>query len=555
MIALKCLSVQDASITYLSNPQDQSWSVYGRMLFSFFRRPNVAVFTCLTFLLAGLSAIGAPLPRSTPEAEGVSSSAILDWIQQLEQRVDAVHSVMIMRHGRVIAEGWWAPYSPSEPHMMFSLSKSFASTGVGLAVAEGKLSIDDTVLSFFPEEAPASPSAQLQAMRVRDLLTMSTGQHEDTVRGFPYSSSESLAKTFLALPVAHKPGTHFVYNTPASYMLSAIVQKVTGETLLDYLQPRLFAPLGIENPTWEASRQGVSMGGYGLSVRTEDIARFGQLYLQKGEWEGRRLLPESWIELATAKQTSNGSSPTSDWEQGYGFQFWRCRHGVYRGDGAHGQYCIVMPAYDTVIAITSGTRDMGAILNLIWDKLLPSFRTANEPLPAHPSAHHELLAKLRRLALPTVNGMASPPQEMKAYLDKRYTAPSTEPPTGESVVRPANPQLIESLLVRTDASGQTSLHLEIEGQDQTFPLIQSSWSRPLPPSSTTRDINAAAINAGWTGPTTLTLNLVRYRTPFSATYRIEFGSDQLSVEMKEHLIAPAQAITQAVWKAENVKRQ
>ena len=165
--------------------------------------------------------------------------------------------------------------------MLFSLSKSFTSTAVGLAIADGKLKLDDPVLGFFPDEAPAEPSANLKAMRIRDLLTMSTGHHDEDVRDFPYTGDESVVKNFLARPVSHKPGTFFFYNTPASYMLSAIVQKVTGQAVVDYLKPRLFDPLGIENPTWDASKQGVSLGGFGLNVRTEDIARFGQLYLQK----------------------------------------------------------------------------------------------------------------------------------------------------------------------------------------------------------------------------------------------------------------------------------
>ena len=156
---------------------------------------------------------------------------------------------------------------------MFSLSKSFTSTAVGLAVADGKMSVDDPVLKFFPDEAPEKPSANLRAMRVRDLLTMSTGHHAEEIAAFPYMSEENVVKKFLALPVTHKPGTSFVYNTPATYMLSAIVQKMTGQTVLDYLKPRLFEPLGIENPTWEASKQGVSMGGFGLSVRTVEKHR------------------------------------------------------------------------------------------------------------------------------------------------------------------------------------------------------------------------------------------------------------------------------------------
>ncbi len=307
----------------------------------------------------------AGLPRSAPEAQGISSGAILAFLNAAEKKIDALHSIMIVRHGQVVAEGWWAPYNAQSPHELYSLSKSFTSTAVGLAIAEGKLSLDDPILKFFPKEAPAQPSNNLKSMRVHDLLRMSTGQQTEP----PMPPS---VKAFLAFPVAYKPGTHFVYNTHATYVLSAIVQKVTGQTVLDYLRPRLFAPLGIENPTWGTSSEGVSLGGYGLNIRTEDIAKFGQLYLQHGKWHDQQLIPAVWVDAATARQTSNGSNPNSDWDQGYGYQFWRCRHGAYRGDGAFGQFCIVMPEQDAVIAITSGVRDMQAVLNLVWDKLLPA---------------------------------------------------------------------------------------------------------------------------------------------------------------------------------------
>src|SRR5438105_12026127 len=188
-------------------------------------------------------------------------------------------------------------------------------------------------------------------------------------------------------------------------MLSAIVQKVTGMTVLDYLRPRLFEPLGFDNPTWVASPQGISAGAYDLSVRTEEIARFGQLYLQKGVWKGRQLIPKAWVEEATALQTSNGSSPKSDWDQGYGYQFWRCRHNAYRGDGAFGQYCIVLPEQDAVIAITSGVKDMQAVLNLVWDKLLPALGPA--PLAADEPAREKLQQKLKGLSLRPPEGSAT----------------------------------------------------------------------------------------------------------------------------------------------------
>src|SRR4051812_18791584 len=309
------------------------------------------------------------LPRDTPEAQGISSAAILRFIEAADG-IDAMNSFILVRHGRVVAEGWWKPYEAARNHELYSLSKSFTSTAVGLAIADGKLSLDDEVLKFFPEDAPAEPSANLKNMRVRDLLCMSTG-HQDEPSSAPDKVS---AKSFLEKPVPHKPGTHFKYNTAATFMLSAIVQKQTGQTVLDYLRPRIFEPLGISQPVWATNFQGISLGGYGLRIRTEDIAKFGQLYLQKGSWHGKQLVPAAWVEAATSRQTSNGSNPKSDWDQGYGYQFWRCRHGAYRGDGAFGQFCMVLPEQDAVIAITSGVKDMQAVMNLVWEKLLPEFK-------------------------------------------------------------------------------------------------------------------------------------------------------------------------------------
>jgi CubicO group peptidase (beta-lactamase class C family) len=343
----------------------------------------------------GLSATSmaqvAALPRSTPEAQGVSSEKVREFIETADRDVKSMHSFMLVRHGHVVAEAWWTPEAAEKQHVLWSLSKSFTSTAVGLAVAEGKLSIDDPVLKFFPDDAPPQPSANLQAMRVRDLLTMSTG-HQDEPK---LNDKTPWVKTFLAHPVPHKPGTHFQYNTPATYMQSAIVQKVTGQTVLKYLTPRLFEPLGIQNPRWDESPQGISIGGYGLFIRTEDIAKFGQLYLQQGEWQGKQLLPKAWISQATSKQVSNGSDPQRDWDQGYGFQFWRCRDGAYRGDGKDGQFCIVLPDQDAVVAITANTGDMQAELNIVWDKLLPAFN--DKPLDENSDEQTRLKATVERL--------------------------------------------------------------------------------------------------------------------------------------------------------------
>jgi CubicO group peptidase (beta-lactamase class C family) len=234
------------------------------------------------------------------------------------------------------------------------------------------------VLKFFPDDAPAQPTENLKAMRVRDLLTMSTGHGAEPKLG----KDDVWTKKFFAAPVAHKPGSTFLYNTPATYMQSAIVSKVTGQTVVDYLTPRLFEPLGIEKPKWDTSPQGISIGGYGLYLRTEDIAKFGQLYLQKGKWHGRQLVPSEWIAAATSRQVENDKAPSRgnpDWREGYGFQFWQCRHGAYRGDGRDGQFCIVLPKQDAVIAITAKTGNMQRQLDLVWEYLLPAFQDQTLP--------------------------------------------------------------------------------------------------------------------------------------------------------------------------------
>lgn len=470
-------------------------------------------------VLRAASPAPAALPRATPESQGVRAAAIQDVVERAEQTIDALHSVMILRHGRVIAEGWWRPYAAAEPHMLFSLSKSFTSTAVGLAIAEGKLHLEDPILDFFPDRAPAQPSANLKAMRIRDLLTMQTGHHDEDIANFPFTLEGSAVARFLQIPVAHKPGTFFVYNTPASYVLSAIVQKVTGQTVLDYLGPRLFQPLGIEHPAWETSREGVDMGGFGLSLRTEDIARFGQLYLQKGMWHGRQLVPADWVAAATARQVSNGSSPSSDWEQGYGYQFWRARHGFYRGDGAYGQFCLILPQYDTVVAITSGTRDMASVMNLIWDRLVPALDAA--PLPPNPSADAALKRKLTTLTLPpqtetAVSAVASD------VAGRRYAFNS-------------NPQTIEWASI-TPSSGGTAVTLHMDGIDQTLALSPGVWRNATLRFNGVDDVVASS--GGWTANDTYTLKVVRYRTPFVTTYRMQFAGDDLRLTVDQNVGPP-----------------
>lgn len=468
----------------------------------------------------GAVAHAHPLPRSAPEAQGIASSAIQRFIDAAERDIQHLHSIMIMRHGHVVAEGWWAPYTPERPHMLFSLSKSFTATGIGLAVAEGRLSLNDAVASFFPDDAPAAPSAHLAAMRVRDLLSMATGHTVDPSSLRRGDAGDNWVRGFFAVPVEHAPGTHFLYNSGASYMLSAIVQRVTGQTLLDYLTPRLFEPLGIHGATWETDPRGISVGGWGLAVTTEEIAKFGQLYLQRGLWAGRRLLSEAWIAEATAKQISNADAADphapADWQQGYGYQFWRCQHNAYRGDGAFGQFCVVMPDQDAVIAITSGLPNMQAVLNLIWAHLLPAMGPQRRK---NSRGQANLEQRLSGLRLPPQLGATGSPVAAEV--------------AGKRFAFEENTWGIQSMAFAFDAAGGRFTQRNAHGE-HAIAFAWSDWrhdhadmrvwhgrTRPEP----------CAASAAWTADHALNLRLWFTETPFRVEVACQFAPGGERVEV------------------------
>jgi len=381
-----------------------------------FYRNQLSTFLCFILLLAAGCNSSQPesnsLPRSTPEAEGISSAGLITFLDSAAAGKHEFHSIMILRHGKVVAEGWWSPYSPELRHTLYSTSKSFTSTAVGFAVAEKLMSVDDKVVSYFPDDLPDTVSPFLAQMKVKDLLTMSAGQAPDPT-GRITSSSQQWVREFLATPVLKEPGTEFLYNSMATFMLSAIVQEVTGEKIADYLRPRLFEPLGIEGYDWEESPEGINSGGWGLRVKTEDMARFGLLYLQKGMWNEKQVIPTEWVEEATTfkiDQTPDAPAEikaNSDWMQGYCYQFWRSRHNSYRADGAFGQYIIVIPEKDAVVAITSESPDMQDIMNMVWKYILPAIK--EESLPENKQAAELLSARLASLALPVPAATDNPP--------------------------------------------------------------------------------------------------------------------------------------------------
>ncbi len=457
------------------------------------------------------------LPRSAPENQGVRSESILEFLDAVETAKLEFHSLMVLKHGQVIADGWWKPYAAELLHMLFSLSKSFTSSAIGFLVDAGQISLEDAVISFFPEDLPLEISDNLRAMKVRHLLSMATGHRDDPTNSSSIGESKNWIKTILEQPVEFEPGTHFVYNSGASFLLSAIVQKVSGQTLLEFLKPRLLEPLGIEHATWASNVQGINFGGWGLNLTTEDIAKFGQLYLQKGIWNGSRILSEAWIHDASSSQISNGDKPTSDWQQGYGFQFWRCQHGVYRGDGAFGQYCIVMPEQNAVVVITSAVNDMQEVLNLVWEHLLPALNSSQTLKPSN--ASEILKHKLVSSTLTVVRGEKTS-ETAPRVSNLHYNFESNE----ANIQSMSFNFLAEHLEINvTNGSGDHSL---ICGYQQW--LTNTTTFEPSTDFGNL-ELQQASLQGAWIASETFELQICFNESAFTFTWRLEFANQALTL--------------------------
>ncbi|WP_030951320.1 serine hydrolase domain-containing protein, partial [Streptomyces sp. NRRL S-481] len=259
------------------------------------------------------------LPSSGPAAQGVDASGVHAFLDALEAAPEIEpHSVMILRHGHLVASGWWAPYAPDRPHLLYSLSKSFTGTAAALAEAEGLLDFDAPVISYFPEFEADITDPRSRAMLVRHVASMSSGHERETVDDAYGTDPAEPVRGFLLTPPDRDPGTVFAYNQPTTYTLGAIVQRVTGQPLSAYLRPRLLDPLGIGEVFWLRDRTGREIGFSGLHATTDAVARLGRLYLNDGVWEGRRLLPEGWAARASRPHTATagamGDMDRQDWD-------------------------------------------------------------------------------------------------------------------------------------------------------------------------------------------------------------------------------------------------
>lgn len=346
----------------------------------------------------------ARLPRARPSHVGVPAAAVHAVLDDFEARGLEMHSLMVLRHGHVAAEGWWAPYSADRLHLLYSLSKSFTSTAVGFAVAEGRFRLDDRVVDLLPSHTPPDADPAVAQLTVHHLLSMSTGHRDDTLEPARRRGGGRLVRGFLGIPPEEPVGSRHAYNNPTTMALATLVEEHTGQPLLDYLRPRLLDPLGVGPARWDTDEHGVALGFTGLHLQTESVASFGQLLLQDGVWNGQRVLPDGWVALATRCHIANDndSGRPVDWRQGYGYQYWMARHG-YRGDGAYGQFCVVVPEADLVVATTASAEDMQQVLDAFWERLLPALDSGSQPQEQEGYASEARLAeRLATLALPVV---------------------------------------------------------------------------------------------------------------------------------------------------------
>ena len=429
------------------------------------------------------------LPRSTPSAHAVDARGITAFLDALEAAPNIEpHSLMLLRNGHVLAEGWWSPYTSDRVHLLYSLSKSFTSTAAAFAVEEGLLDLDDTVLSHFPELDADITDPRSRSMRVRHVLAMASGHREETLDRALELDPVELIRGFLLIPPDEDPGTVFAYNQPCTYAVARIVQRASGQSLVDYLRPRLFDPLGITDVGWMTDDAGYQIGFSGLHATTDAIAKLGQLYLQRGEWEGTQLIPAAWVDDATTSHVSNGTDPASDWEQGYGFQFWMARHG-YRGDGAYGQFCVILPEYGVVLAMTGQSEDMQGVLNLTWEHLLPALGSGEEPR-GDPITDATLAARLASLALAPLEAGASERRVEGATFTP--SSPASYPVLKRILVEPGTDET-ELLLTLVEPNGRIDV-----------PARFGSWNTS----------DATSASAGWQSDgTRLAVDVIFVETP------------------------------------------
>jgi len=421
--------------------------------------------------------------------------------------------------------------------MLHSAVKSWTGTAVGLAIGDGLLSLDDKVISFFPEHCPAVVSDNLAAMTVRDLLTMRSGHRTGLSGGEWRNSTDSWVAAFLRESVLDRPGDDFIYSSGSSYMLSAIVTKVSGRTVHALLEERIFRPLGMPPVSWDISPEGYSSGGNGLSCSVEDMLKFGVLHLEDGVWEGRRLLPGGWVVEATRNHVREAwiaptdgrrypsresiSPETIQRLEGYGYQWWKTAHDGYRATGLFGQHCIILPHMNAVIAMTAAMPPrQSPLLKLVWQHLVPGLAGTK----TSPDRDPVLAIRLNELRLPWPTGSA--------------TSPKAAQINGRTFIMERNEDLVESIVF--DFTDNSCRFTQVDNRGLHH--IDAGWREPIESNTTMTGFRLhhqyqpermrVVAAATWLNETSLQLTWRFVETAFCDTVTCVFGDHEVQVNRR-----------------------
>ncbi|MBE6752881.1 MAG: serine hydrolase [Ruminococcaceae bacterium] len=482
----------------------------------------------------GLATLSGLETRS-PEWAGITSASLLNLIDEAKNRNIHLHSLMVLRHGKVLTQLWWKPYAPDIPHHLYSFSKSVTAAAVGFAIDEGLLSLDDRIIKFFPRRVGEGADSRIYSVTVRHLLTMTSGivlSNEATM-----FTRNDWVEWILNTPLIFFPGDKFVYNSLNSYMLSAILRRVTGMGLVEYLTPRLFEPLGIPVPNWDKCPLGIEAGGWGLSLRTEDMAKFCQLMLDDGCWNGRQILPEGWAQEAGRKQADSSVDSKlrdcPDCSSGYGYQFWMCRDGSFRCEGIMGQFGLVMKKLDMVIVTTASRSDHLDILDLLWDVFIPYVDIIPEGT-APSSDYDELCAVAKTLEMPTPVPIQRRREVESAVTGQTYSLAGNFAsllPLAVRYLHSLPPLGIDALRFDFDDE-QCTLSWREDGGDKQLPFrLDGGYCR-----STLvyggKELDTVTC-AAWTAPDTLEVYIRIIRTPHMQRARFRFDKDKVIYSFNE----------------------
>jgi CubicO group peptidase (beta-lactamase class C family) len=452
------------------------------------------------------------LERAEPREVGVNAAAVEAFLDDAAAIDLEIHGLMLHRRGRVVAEGWWWPYRADRPRIMHSATKSVMASAIGMALDEGRFKLQDKVVSFFPEVLPPVVDDKLAAMTIEDLLTMRAGHAAETSGAIWRGIQTSWTAEFFKIPVVYPPGTTYMYTSAASYMLSAILTRVTGETLHDYLKPRFFAPLGITGEQWDLGPDNINPGGNGLTMKTVDLLKLGVLHAQKGLWHGRRILSEAWIDQATRSHGENN----------YGYQWATAADGAYLAIGIFMQFVMVFPQHQATLAVI-GARQEGseAFLPLVQQHFPRAFQQM-QPADEAALADTRLRARLA--------GVARKP----AIVSHRSTKPAQI--NGRTYRLASNSVGVTAVRFDFDAAGCV-FHLTQAGTDYRVVCGLHDWietkadvpGRELHHGYSLRSTQLVA-GARWLDEDTLQMTWIFAETAFRDTVICRFDRDRLSIE-------------------------